>query len=134
MLVVVDDNREFPFGERDDEVIYLRTPDEAMAFFVDYFLAFVGSGGFGRPDIEELWLDHDLGEDEDENPLDTWELVKLIDLLSRGAATYGAFPIKSIYVHSQNNVRAEALVKALEPHFNILVTTSGLPEGTVTIP
>ncbi|MGI5163525.1 cyclic-phosphate processing receiver domain-containing protein [Spirillospora sp. CA-253888] len=56
-------------------------------------------------DIDELWLDHDLGEDDD--------ILPVVTLLEEAAFQGRPFRIGTIYVHSANPIGAETVVRAL---------------------
>ncbi|MFI6522762.1 cyclic-phosphate processing receiver domain-containing protein [Spirillospora sp. NPDC050679] len=55
--------------------------------------------------IDELWLDHDLGEDDD--------ILPVVTLLEEAAFRGRPFRIGTIYVHSANPIGAETVVRAL---------------------
>ncbi|WP_200209569.1 cyclic-phosphate processing receiver domain-containing protein [Micromonospora coerulea] len=55
--------------------------------------------------LDELWLDHDLGEDDT-----IWPVV---EVLERAASEEGPFDIGVVYVHSANPAGAEKIMQAL---------------------
>lgn len=57
MILVIDDMKTFPFEATGKEVVYARTLDEGRRLLDGY------------DELEELWLDHDLGGGDTIRPL-----------------------------------------------------------------
>jgi len=84
LIVVIDDERTF---NTDDNIVYLRTENEALAFLARTYCE--ASLRYG-PAIE-LYLDHDLGENQD--------IRIVVDFL----VCLGGVPwVSDVWVHSQN--------------------------------
>jgi hypothetical protein len=63
-------------------------------------------------EIDELWLDHDLGGED--------IIMPVVSLLEQAAFDGEPFRIGMIYVHSANPIGAETVVRALR-RWNYLV-------------
>lgn len=101
MIIVVDDERTFEHFP-DEETIYFRTSGEAIDFLSKSHPA----------DIEEIWLDHDLGEDD--------TAMRVVDFLVQCAHfSWGLNTLFTIYVHSMNPVGAQNIVRALERYYTV---------------
>lgn len=95
MIVVVDDERTF---QGDDVDVYLRTENEALAWFARWYTADARRPiGATEAWIDELWLDHDLGDEQD-----VMSVVHFLSSISRGHR----LPIRKILIHTQNPVGA----------------------------
>jgi hypothetical protein len=103
-IVVIDDERTFQ-GNVD---IYLRSSDEALLWLAK--VAVNQYYNYGEP-VQELWLDHDLGNGDD-----ICIVVDFLMLLD--------FQIEKIWVHSQNPT-VDWMVQVLRNKYN--VSRSGLP-------
>ncbi|MEV5387246.1 cyclic-phosphate processing receiver domain-containing protein [Streptomyces sp. NPDC052721] len=55
--------------------------------------------------IDELWLDHDLGEDD--------SIMPMVTLLDEAAFQGNPFQIGTVYVHNANPIGAETVVRSL---------------------
>lgn len=55
--------------------------------------------------IDELWLDHDLGDDDD--------VLPVLTMLCEAAANNDPYPVRQIYVHSMNRSGADTLMRGL---------------------
>lgn len=95
-IVVVDDIRNYPFTD-EDEGVTLRTSQQALSY--------LGYKTGIRVEIDELWLDFDLGGDDTAMP---------VALFLAECAYYGSpYPVKSIIIHSMNPVGSEAMRSVL---------------------
>lgn len=122
MIVVIDDERTF---DTDEEVIYLRTADEALAWFAKWWTTNENRPAFCDPrKIDQLWFDHDLGPGGDATVVANF----LATLNRRGLAPVGEglLPISTIYIHSQNPVGSQNLWCILSGCASV-VTNCGLP-------
>lgn len=102
LFIVIDDERTF-FSEN-ARVEYYRDSFSGMGRLAD-----VWTKGLV---ISQLWLDHDLGPNDD--------IMRIIDFLNKlgflakQQETYGGIHIDEIYVHTQNPVGGENMVRALD--------------------
>lgn len=109
MIVLIDDERKFKEAivpTIKETIVVLRNSKEAFNWFKN------------NKDLEinQLWLDHDLGTINGK-PDDVMPIVKLIE---ESYYTGQPFKINKIIVHTMNNVGAKQIVVALE---NIYSTT-----------
>lgn len=122
MILVVDDDRIFPWTVKDKHfIIYERSSRDAIAFMARFWAYF-----YLIPDNErmhELWLDHDLGNN------DTIKLV--VDFLLFVHHAGFPFPVDHVHVHSMNASGADKAVKALEGPYD--ARRVPLPEGTTVV-
>lgn len=106
--LIVDDERTFKDApeQRDFEKghinIYARNSASAIAILRGC-------------NVDELWLDHDLGEDD--------TAMKVVDFLCEHHQDFR----EGIWVHSMNPVGAENIIRALSPHY-LSVRRVPLPE------
>lgn len=69
--------------------------------------------------INELWLDHDLGENpEAEFGWDT--IMPVVDWLDQVAREGDPFDVDYIFVHTSSPPGAERMMAALKPHYRTL--------------
>lgn len=104
MRLIVDDERTFQM-----DGTYVRTSKDAIAMLC--------TGTW-----DEVWLDHDLGGEDTTMPV--------VDLLSRESFLYGdKNPHKDtvIYVHSQNPVGVDTIVRTLT-RYGYDVRRTALPQ------
>ncbi len=94
-ILVVDDER--VLNLRDS--VHVQTCNEALVFLE------------GQPVIDELWLDHDLGPDED--------VMRLVDHLCEMAFFEMGYEIGRIVVHTMNPVGAENIIRALNRYYPV---------------
>jgi len=87
-ILVVDDIRQFP-----PPVTYARTSARAVQLLRK------------TPQLDELWLDHDLGGRDTAMPV--------VDWLSERAFNDNPFPVKKIFVHTSNPSGAATMVRTL---------------------
>lgn len=66
--------------------------------------------------IEQLWLDHDLGEDENGVPTD---IMSFVNKLEEMTFFHKAPVIDEIIVHTSNSVGGKQIVAALERFYNV---------------
>ena len=113
-ILVIDDERVFR-PERDG-VTYCRTADEALALMEN-----------GRPEIETLCLDHDLGTNAAGETID---IMPVINFLKHCADDGNPYPVYQIIVVTMNNVMVQTMVEVLQARYEIvqraLPTTIGL--------
>lgn len=68
--------------------------------------------------IEQLWLDHDLGGDDDIRPVVRW-------LEEQAALETGELPeIRAVFLHSSNPVGVAWMKAALRPWFRVQVVSA----------
>lgn len=116
--IVVDDERTF----RMDVDLYMRTGYGALNWFTVRWIQDENAPlGAERTQIDELWLDHDLGED-----VSAMLLVDFLCLMGRKSTQYVGPIIHHIYVHSMNSVGAENIINRLGIYYD--VTRMALPE------
>lgn len=109
-VIVIDDERTFA-NRLDDGMLlnHVRSVGEALTVLVSCWNFYQK---FGQGMIDEIWLDHDLGDDGgDINVIVDW----LVIIAHQG----NAFPVKRIFVHSQNPVGANNIVKRLDGFYNV---------------
>lgn len=94
LILVIDDNRTFPFG-----TVHARTSAEGLA-------ALAGSNVF-----DEIWLDHDLGGSDT-----IWPVVDELIMRARDGRAY---PASRVVVHSANPVGAARMMTALLPWYPV---------------
>lgn len=95
-VLLIDDLRDFRDGR---ETLIARTSAQALAILAE------------RPELDELWLDHDLGQLEDGRVDD---VMKVVDFLNGEAAFGEAYPVQVIYVHTSNPVGAQQMMAGLQ--------------------
>lgn len=104
MIVLIDDERDFRVPVPGNLVV-LRNSREALEWFDNHGLD-------GK--IDQLWLDHDLGLDNEGNPDDIMGVLLPLMELNRE----GYFPdIGEVLVHTANPVGAANIIAALEGEF-----------------
>lgn len=98
LLVVIDDLRTHP-----DAQVHLRTSAEAIAWL-----------SASDVEIDELWLDHDLGGDDTIRPV--------VHFLAERAFTGSPLPIKRIVVHTANPAGAAWITSdnVLNAHYQVV--------------
>lgn len=104
LIVVIDDERTFRFDHLRDDVVYLRSSDDALLYLVKNWL----SPNCYRP-IDQLWLDHDLGSNDTVKPI--------VDFLDQIGALGYPFNVRNIFVHTQNAPAGDRIVKTLYRHY-----------------
>ncbi len=102
-ILVVDDCRNFPKSPT-DMVRTVRTSAAALQF--------LGFDTGVRPEIDELWLDFDLGGVFGQ--LELYDTAMPVALYLAECAYYGdPYPVKEIIIHSSNPVGSEAMLQTL---------------------
>lgn len=105
-IVVVDDVRNYPFGENDVGTT-LRTSAEALEF--------LGITSGKRIPIDELWLDFDLGGVFGQ--IELYDTCMPVALYLAELAFYGIpYPVDKIVIHTMNPVGRVALGSTLRHH------------------
>lgn len=116
LTIVVDDERTL----NEEGAVHLRTSAEALSYLALLWTRHRRRLSFAEPQSITLWLDHDLGDGDDSNPVALF-LVELARLDPKDL-----LPIECIYVHSQNPVGKQNLRKALCKYYPTLCV--GLPD------
>lgn len=93
MIIVIDDERTFNFRPFTPTTHYARTSDEGIMLILKSWLAYMNRMGEA---VDILYLDHDLGEDDDIHPV-----VEFLYTMGKTAEGFTIF-IQNIEVHSQN--------------------------------
>lgn len=107
-IIVVDDERTFDM--KAGIIVHCRDAEigqQVICNFEEYRLV-----------IDELWLDHDLGENK--------SIVVLVDWLCERSFNDDKVNIGTVYVHSQNPIGAQAMVRTLD-RYGYNVVRCGLP-------
>lgn len=107
MIVVIDDERTF-FGHVDH---YFRTSDEALSGLVRMWMDW----SFRYGDSIQLYLDHDLGENDD--------IMPVVEFLVSIKTNF----IERIFVHTQNPSAADKMMMWLSPTYSDEVSRIPLP-------
>jgi len=103
MILVVDDLKEFAF-EKDQEVIYARTMEQAYVELIN------------NEHLDELWLDHDMGVNEDGEE----ETIRPLVLILADMGFHGKpRDIDKIVICSMNPVGADWMKTTLEKYYNV---------------
>lgn len=107
-IVVVDDLRtfdpEFLLVEGEDiDIEYIRTAPQAVEW--------LRTCQWAGLEIDELWLDHDLGLGGD--------TVGVADWMERAAFEGTPIPIKKVYIHTANPAGANRLRSGLEKWYDV---------------
>ncbi|MFC4034468.1 cyclic-phosphate processing receiver domain-containing protein [Streptomyces polygonati] len=97
VVLGIDDLRELPRATR-----IARTSREGIRLLEEY----------GNRFIDELWLDHDLGDDD--------TIMPVVALMEEAAFNGQPFHIGTVFVHSANPIGAETVVRSLT-HWNYRV-------------
>lgn len=107
MIIVIDDERIYPNLSKD--VSYCRNSNEALGLLVPIWVnQYLGY----QPTIDELWLDHDLGSNDDIRAVTSW--LMYIAMLERPLL------VKNIYVCSQNPVGVKLIFDSLRRHYKLV--------------
>lgn len=94
-ILVVDDLRRF-MKPIDAPITYARNSSDAIALLTKN----------QKRGYSQLWLDHDLGDEDDIRPVVNW----LVEHRP---------PIGRVYVQSMNPVGSEHILKSLEPYYRV---------------
>ncbi|MEW2356506.1 cyclic-phosphate processing receiver domain-containing protein [Spirillospora sp. NPDC029432] len=106
VILAIDDLRAFPRASR-----IARTSQEGVQLLEEHRAC----------EIDELWLDHDLGGED--------SIMPVVILLERAAFDGHPFTIGTVYVHSANPIGAETVVRALK-RWNYRVRQVTAPAST----
>lgn len=106
MIIVVDDER--TFAHREEPVIYLRTSQDALAWFANYATDYQYNPRGSMHRINEIWFDHDLGE---KSNADGTKVARFVALMMC-RLDRSMFEVVDLYIHSQNPVGAKAVQAA----------------------
>lgn len=98
MILLIDDLRDFLPQSRPQEYIVARTCAAGLAVLHE-----LDSQGTA---ITELWLDHDLGGDDN--------IMPVVDYLNERGYNGNHFPVDNIYVHTMNSARVAAMLAGFE--------------------
>lgn len=102
-ILVIDDDRRLKGLEVDgNTVIHAKTSGEGMRLLNHYAL---------MVDLDELWLDHDLGGDD--------TIREVVDTLEFVGHEGQPYPVNQIMVHSVNAPAASRMMAALSPYYNV---------------
>ncbi len=111
MNILVDDERTITIGKPQVTVRSSRDAiDTLTRIWINQWIA-------GADPIRELWLDHDLGNDDDIKPV--------INMLHLWASSMKPLLVGQIRVHSMNPVGADMAVRYLSHHYNVVRQTIG---------
>lgn len=108
-VVVIDDRRTFSNRE---SVTYAKNAREGLRVLAQ------------KARIDELWLDHDLGDGVDIRPI--------LRLLCEAAESGRPLDIGTIYVHTANVVRGDAMVDTLSRYYRAF-RVQAVPNGLVDV-
>ena len=106
MIVVVDDERTF---KTDAPILYIRTLNNALAFFARLYKNNLALPVGGETIVTQLWLDHDLGEDQ--------EAIELAEFLFALSDPHMYYWVETVFVHSQNPVGAQNVFNVMNQGF-----------------
>ena len=120
-IVVIDDLRTPKQGSDGITVELHRSLADGLAALKGY--AEAGSR------IDELWLDHDLGESDDANGFGFDTIMPLVEWLEEEAYNGRVMDIGHVFVHTSNWAAAPRMVAALKNYYS--VTTAKLPLADV---
>jgi len=98
LRLVVDDLRTFPFA-----AVYARTSTEGVGFLEQYHA--------NNEPIDELWLDHDLGDDDTINPV--------VDWLCERCVWDDRPDIGRVYAHTSNPAGGAMIERTLRRWFTV---------------
>lgn len=108
LIVIIDDERTFLHDNPEAKYVYLRTGLEAIGWLG---LWWAGNRTvptrYQEQGIDQLWFDYDLGGEV--TGLGIAEFLKTLQDVEGD----NPLPIYDIYVHSQNQVGADSIVKTL---------------------
>jgi len=98
MILVIDDVKTFPFPD-DVEVIYARTLSDGYRLLTE--------------NLDQLWLDHDLGGDDTIRPL--------VLMLAEAAYNGQPWSIGRIIICSLNPVGIDWIFSTLSPYYDLVI-------------
>jgi hypothetical protein len=111
MIVVIDDERTLPISEI--PVMLARTSDEGLALLKEF-----QSSGVR---VNELWLDHDLGE-SDSAPYGWDTIMPVVYWLEEQGHNGTPLDVEFVMVHTANPAAAPAMMEALRPYYRVIRT------------
>jgi hypothetical protein len=128
MIIVIDDERTFKKDPNLDgftEWVYARNSVEGIAAIVNAWTDFTLRYG----NMVDLYLDHDLGENDTIMPVVDFLYVAGNATVDQGFNPVGAFPlfINNIFIHSQNPTAGDTIIPLLSPIYHN-VQRIALPE------
>lgn len=97
MIFVIDDERTFACTPYEGDFKYARTSKEGLVILCNHWSDYVLHYA---PPIFELWLDHDLGENDTIRPV--VDFLYIAGRMDGGLTPSLKDIIHNIYVHSQN--------------------------------
>lgn len=117
VIVVIDDERTPPQLDGGTVLLYKTSKDGLAALH-----AFRDQG----VQIDELWLDHDLGYDKTAKY--GWDTIMPVVTWLEALGHYGTpFNVRYIFIHTANVAAAPAMIDALRPYYTTM--TASLPLG-----
>lgn len=123
MIIVIDDERTFAwYGAGRGEIRYARTSSEGIVSIAKAWTNF--SLRYG--DMVDLYLDHDLGENDTIMPVVDF-LYVAANAEAEGSISGLTMVIRNIYVHSQNPTAGDTIIPLLSPLYK-KVQRIALPE------
>lgn len=109
LIVVIDDERTFT-DESFNNAIYLRTESEAILWIAKWYSHNMDVPYGGEKVIEEIWFDHDLGENQGTG----LAVAKFFRRMCQSLVSCPMpLPVEKVFVHSQNPVGAQAIYEEL---------------------
>lgn len=100
-ILLIDDEREFyPSLIENHDLTIFRNSSDAVTHLEDN----------PSKNWDEIWLDHDLGEEENGKVID---IRPVVELLEYRAFIGDPIAVETIYVHTQNMVAHQMMIKAL---------------------
>ena len=111
MIIVIDDERTFAwYGAGRGEIRYARNSAEGIVSIAKAWTNYALRFG----DLIDLYLDHDLGENDTIMPVVDF-LYVAANAEAKGSITGLSMFINNIYIHSQNPTAADTIVPLLSP-------------------
>lgn len=110
-IVVIDDERTMPVSEI--PILLARNSDDGLTLLREFQV----SGA----KLDELWLDHDLGEDLSK-PYGWDTIMPVVVWLEELGANGTPLDVGLILVHTQNVAAAPAMMDALRPYYRVVRT------------
>lgn len=105
-MLFVDDERSLECELPDYRIDYARTVDDAVGMWI-------------VNKYDEIWLDHDLGEDGGDIMNFVAALMRYGDYNKTSKENGYGWELPDIVVHSMNPVGAENIVGKLSPYYNV---------------
>ena len=108
-ILVIDDERALPVSEI--PVLLARNSRDGLEMLKEFQASGVR--------LDELWLDHDLGED-DSSPYGWDTIMPVVHWLEELGAAGTPLDVGVIIVHTQNAAAAPAMMDALRPYYKVI--------------